>query len=217
MRSRFREKAADRQKRLLAAEQYLRLGYFLFEGVNETAERQLQQSVSLAITLSVGIERVESDLLQPLALIPLPLCEEQAATVRTALNNYLIPTRDFCDKLCLWIAEFFIETAAAGTAPNPEQRQAKWAEIRRARLETDAMKWGYYVELGPFPYRSLGIALLLDDRWIDARLLECAEYAALLRFHGFLLQNPPGSHPLEPLLVVNAIGTPASEHEVLDT
>jgi len=213
--SKSREKAAERRKRLLTAEETLRLGYYLFDGANQTVERQLQYLFPLAGPLLSEVERLENDSLQPIAWMPLPLSEEVAAIVRTALDNYLMPPRYFRDNLCLWISDHCTETTAKGTATGPERRMAKWKEVQRALSELGAIKRGYYVELGPFPYRSLGRAALLDLRWIDRRLLELAEFAALLLSRGFRLQDPPDTHPLGPRLVVNSAGRPASEQELL--
>jgi len=168
--------------------------------------------------LEVALRRIADDSiadLHPLGSVSVPMRQEVAATVRTALDNYLMPLRDFRDNLCRWISDGCTETTPIGTAMAPEQRLAKWQEIRRSLFKTDAIKWRYYVELEPFPYRSLGAASLVDGRWIDRRLLELAEFAALLVSRGNRLQDPPDRHPLEPLLVVDSAGFSPSEHELL--
>jgi hypothetical protein len=54
--SKSREKAAERRKRLLTAEETLRLGYYLFDGANQTVERQLQYLFPLAGPRSLSMK-----------------------------------------------------------------------------------------------------------------------------------------------------------------
>jgi hypothetical protein len=211
--SKSREKAAER-KRLLTAEETLRLGYYLFDGANQIVERQLQYLFPLAGPLLSEVERLENDSLQPMAWMPLPLSEEVAATVRTALDNYCMPVRDFVHQLRLWTNVYCAEAIGKGPSDQAEEKLAKLQEIERALFTGNTPKAGWWVELEPFPYRSLGAASLVDGRWIDRRLLELAEFAALLVSRGYRLQNPPDSHPLEPLLVVNSAGLSMSEQEL---
>lgn len=102
-----------------------------------------------------------------------------------------------------------------GIDTGPEQRLAKWEEIRRALFQIDAIKFGYYVRLEPFPIRSLGAASLVDGRWIDRRLLDLAEFAALLASRGYRLRDGPDRHPLGPLLLLDSAGLPPSKQELL--
>lgn len=211
-----REKASAHRKKLLSAQGTLHFYYCLFRELDDTVSRHSSPLTTLG--LEIALRRFVDDSiadLHPLTSVSVPMRREVAATVRTALDNYLLPLRDFRDNLCRWICGYCTETTARGTAPGPEQRLAIWAEFKRDLLEIDAIKWEYYVELEPFPYRSLGAATLVDGRWIDRRLLELAEYAALLRSRGYRLQDPPDNHPLEPLLVENSSGSPPGEQELL--
>jgi hypothetical protein len=210
------EKASEHWKRLLRAQETLRVSFYQFDGVNETVERQLEHSLSGAYPVRSEVEFLVNDLLQPLALMPLPLSEDVAAMVGTALENYVISEKEFCDELSRWIGDYCNETTVNETATGLEKRLAKWKEVRRSCFEIGAIKWGYQVELGPFPYRSLGAASLVDGRWIDTRILELAEFAALLVSRGFRPQDPPDRHPLAPLPFVNWEGLPPSEQELLN-
>lgn len=212
--SKSNEKPAERRNRLSQAQQTLHWNYYLFEEVNKAIERQLEHLSSLACPLLSEIDRLEGNLLQPLAWMPLPLPKEDAATARAALDNYIMPQRDFCDEFSRWICEYCAETAVNETALGPEQRLAIWKEVRSTH-EIGSIKWEYYVELKPFPYRSLGAAALVDGRWIDLALLKMAEFAALLASSGFRLEELPDSHPLEPLMVMNKSGLYAREQELL--
>ena len=213
--SKTREKASERRKKLLDAQGTLRFYYCLFREVDDTVNRHSSPLITLG--LEVTLRRLSDDTiadLHPLGSVSVPMRQEMAATVRTALDNYLMPQRDLCDNLSRWICDYCTETTATGAATDSERRLAKSEEIQRS-LEADAIKWEYYVQLEPFPYRSLGAASLVDGQWIDRRLLELAEYAALLALRGYLLQAPPDDHPLEPRLVENCAGLPPSEQELL--
>jgi hypothetical protein len=200
---------------LARAEEILRVRYYLFKRVNETVEERLQSWSSLAYPLRSETEFLEGDLQQMIALMPLPLVEEEAAMVSAALDNYLMPQRNLCDQLCLWIADGCYEATGRELATGRDRRMTKWREVQGALSDVGAIKWGSYVELGPFQIRSLAAASLLDGRWIDLRLLEMAEFASLLVSSGYRLQAPPGAHPLEPMLFLSGSGLPASERNLL--
>lgn len=212
--SKCRDKSAEPRKLLSRAEETLRFGYYLFEGTNETVERQLERSFSSACPLVSELEKLEGELIQPIAFMPLALSEEAAALVRTALENWVVPVQDFARGLRRWVSDHYAETMGAGPSSCAEEKLAKSQEVGRALFTGSTPGVGWLVELGPFPFRSLGTASLLDGKWIDIGLLKLAEFAALLLSRGFRLQNPPDSHPLEPLLVVNSDGLPASEQEL---
>jgi hypothetical protein len=210
------EKVSERRKKLLRAQETLRFYYCLFSEVDQTVNRQSSPLITLG--LEVTLRRLADDTiadLQPLGLVSVPMRQEVATTVRAELDNYLMPQRDFCDKLCRWIGDWCAEASGQWIAMGPEQRMAKWKELRRAAFESDAIKWEHYVQLEPFPYRSLGAASLVDGRWIQRRLVELAEFAALLVSCGYRWQDPPDRHPLEPLLVLNSAGFSPSEQELL--
>ena len=210
--SRTGEKASEHRKKLLRAQETLRFYYCLFREVDETVNRHSSPLITLG--LEVMLRRLADDTianLHPLGLVSVPLRPEVAAAVRTALDNYLLPQRDFCDRLCRWICDSCAEKIVTG----PEQRLAKFKEVQRALFEIAAIKWGCYIQLEPFPCRSLGAAALVESRWIDRRLLELAEFAALGASCGYRLQDPADNHPLEPRLVVNSSGLPPSEQELL--
>jgi len=82
-----REKAAERQKGLMSAVEYLCFGHFLFQGVNKTVERHWP---FIGIELEREVARLLHDLLRPVAYLPLPMREEMAALARTALDNYIM-------------------------------------------------------------------------------------------------------------------------------
>lgn len=211
-----REKESERTKKLLRAQETLRFRYCLFREVDETVNRQ--SSPLIAFGLEVALRRLADDLIadsHPLRSVSVPMRHEEAAMVRTALDNYLMPQRDFCDNLCRWIGAYCTETAANGTATGPEQRLAKGKEVRRTLFRIGAIKWGCYVELEPFPFRSLGVAALVEARWLDTRLLELAEFAALLVVRGFRPQDPPDLHPLGFLPFANNAGVLPTEQEFL--
>ena len=214
--SKSREKESERRKKLVTMQETLRFYYCLFREVDETVNRHSSPLITLG--LEVTLRRLADDTivdLHPLGLVSVPMRPEVAATVRTALDNYVMSVEFFIYHLGHWISDYFTETIAKGTATDAEQRQAKWDEVLHALDDFGAMKAGYYVQLEPFPCRSLGAAFLVDGRWIDRRLLELAEFAALLVSGGFRLQDPPDSHPLEPNLVLNSAGLPSSEQELL--
>jgi hypothetical protein len=213
-RSKSRQKAAEPLKSLLRAQETLRVGYYLFERVNETVEQRLRSCSSLAYPLQREIEFLESDLQQLIVSMPLPLFGEEGATVRSTLENYLMPQRHFCDKLGDWIADCCFEATGQEVARAHERRMTKSKEVHRVLSNLGAIEWGY-VELGPFPYRSLGVAPLIDGRWIDLELLKMAEFTSLLVSHGCRLQDSPHRHPLEPLPLANSSDLPLSEHDLL--
>ena len=210
------EKASEHRKKLLRAQETLRFYYCLFREVDEMVNRHSSPLITLG--LEVTLRRLADETiadLRPLRLVSVPMRPEVAATVRTALHNYVMSVEFFINHLEHWISDCLTETIAKGTATDAEQRQAKWDEVLRVLDDCGAMKAGYYVQLEPFTYRTLGAACLIDGRWIDRRLLELAEFAALLVSRGYRLQDPPDSHPLEPHLVVNSAGLAPSEQELL--
>jgi len=215
--SKTREKASERRKKLLTMQETLRFCYCLFREVDDTVNRHSSPLITLG--LEVALRRLVDDWIadsHPLGLLPVPMRQEVAATVRTALDNYVMPLEFFFYHFDCWIGNYYCtETIAKGTATDAEQRRAKSDEVLGALSDMGAIKSAYYVQLEPFPYRLLGAASLVDGRWIDRRLLELAEFAALLVSRGYRLQDPPDSHPLEPLLVVNSGGLPPSEQELL--
>jgi hypothetical protein len=211
-----REKASERRKKLVTMQETLRFYYCLFTEVDDTVNQY--SSPLITLWLKVALRRLVDDSIadsHPLRSVSVPMRQEVAATVRTALDNYLMPQRDFCDNLCRWISDGCVEATGQWIATGRERRITKWKEIWRTLFEIDAIKWGNYVQLEPFPYRSLGAASLVDGRWIDRRLLELGEFAALLVSCGYRLQDPPDRHPLEPRAVVNNAGLPPSEQELL--
>jgi hypothetical protein len=212
--SKFRDKSAEPLKILSRAEESLRFGFYLFQEMNEEIERQIERSFSSMGPLVSELERLEGEFIQPIAFMPLALSEETAAMVRTALEHYVMPMQDLARGLRRWVSDHYAETTGTGPLSSAEEKLAKVQEVGRALFTGGTPGVGWWVDLGAFPFRSLGTASLLEGKWIDIGLLKLAEFAALLVSRGFRLQNPPDSHPLETLLVVNSDGLPASEQEL---
>src|SRR5208283_2686295 len=130
--SKTREKESERAKKLSRARGTLRYDYCLFTGVDETVNRL--SSPLITVGLEVALRRVADDSiadLHPLESVSVPMRQEVAATARAALDNYLMPQRDFCDDLCRWISDGCAEAIGQWIATGRERRITKWEEIQR--------------------------------------------------------------------------------------
>ena len=97
-------KGSERTKKLTTAVGTLRFDYCLFTGVDQTVN--LHSEPLAAFELKTSVRRLGDQLLadsRPLRWVPVPLLQEPAATVRTALDNYVMPARDFAQLLSGWI------------------------------------------------------------------------------------------------------------------
>jgi hypothetical protein len=202
--SKSAETDAERRNRWTSAAEDLVYRFFLFWGLNILVETVLEESRQSLL---------KSELMKPARLPPVPVSEEIASIVRHATEDYVMPLDRFFTKLIVCVGQQ--QTGTSRTESETLETTRLVLEKIAADVAMVALEPSGWIDLGQLPYRSLGRASLVDGKWVDGRIVELAEYAALLHARGYEFRELADSHPLEELTLVRSDGGQVRDEDLL--
>ena len=171
--------------------------------VADVTERKLPWLALIAEKNSRAMEQLEGrrgafEALQMLGAEPYPLNLDDAAALEAAINHEVYPWEPLlsCD-VPDWVQED--PATAAGQAAAGALGQAI-----RGLIKAGEVKDATAVELGPITMESLLLAPLVEGHWIDAHVMELAEFGAAVEEAGFE-QWVGEDHFLAPLQICQSV------------
>jgi hypothetical protein len=214
-------KTRSANKRTFNAREELVFLHSLFWGVIELGD-QAREQLTICLGITIEFERLKSRLLASARLfeyLPYPLEFQLAAAVEAAIGNYVEPFDPFLEKISHWRDRAFHQGGLSGSVTVENDSKEKRAAVALAKSIRDSLAsgkmWGALVELSPFPIPSLALISLVDREWIDRKMLELAESAALLEERGLRFASSDDPHILAPQTVcIGETMEPAPENRV---